>query len=200
MPVLTYLWIIPLLPLLGAAANGIFGGRWPKNAVIGRRAFLDDAGLSRRARSGARISGPFAGPDSLDQNLLHLDFRRRISGRLRAAGRPAYRDHAAGRHRRGLADSHLFHGIHARRSGLPPIFLLPESLHVFHAGADAGGQLPADVCRLGRRRAVQLPADRILLPEAIRHQCRQQSVLGEPHRRFRIPAWRAADFPHVRHA
>jgi NADH-quinone oxidoreductase subunit L len=33
MPVLTYLWILPLLPLLGAAANGIFGSRWPKNAV-----------------------------------------------------------------------------------------------------------------------------------------------------------------------
>jgi NADH-quinone oxidoreductase subunit L len=33
MPVLTYLWIIPLLPLLGAAANGIFGGRWPKNVI-----------------------------------------------------------------------------------------------------------------------------------------------------------------------
>jgi NADH-quinone oxidoreductase subunit L len=33
MPVLSYLWIIPLLPLLGAAANGIFGGRWPKNVV-----------------------------------------------------------------------------------------------------------------------------------------------------------------------
>jgi NADH-quinone oxidoreductase subunit L len=33
MPVLSYLWIIPLLPLLGAAANGIFGARWPKNVV-----------------------------------------------------------------------------------------------------------------------------------------------------------------------
>ncbi|HXP79036.1 MAG TPA: NADH-quinone oxidoreductase subunit L [Verrucomicrobiae bacterium] len=33
MPVLTYLWIIPLLPLLGAAANGIFGVRWPKNVI-----------------------------------------------------------------------------------------------------------------------------------------------------------------------
>jgi NADH-quinone oxidoreductase subunit L len=35
MPVLTYLWIVPLLPLLGAAANGIFGGRWSKGAVTG---------------------------------------------------------------------------------------------------------------------------------------------------------------------
>jgi NADH-quinone oxidoreductase subunit L len=35
MPALTYLWIVPLLPLLGAAANGIFGGRWPRNVVTG---------------------------------------------------------------------------------------------------------------------------------------------------------------------
>jgi NADH-quinone oxidoreductase subunit L len=33
MPVLNYLWIIPLLPLLGAAANGIFGRAWKKNIV-----------------------------------------------------------------------------------------------------------------------------------------------------------------------
>ena len=35
MPALTHLWIIPLLPLLGAGANGIFGGRWPKGVVTG---------------------------------------------------------------------------------------------------------------------------------------------------------------------
>src|SRR5271165_7607070 len=33
MPVLTYLWIIPLLPLLGAAVNGIFGGHWSKSVI-----------------------------------------------------------------------------------------------------------------------------------------------------------------------
>jgi NADH-quinone oxidoreductase subunit L len=33
MPVLNYLWIIPLLPLLGAAANGVFGGRWTKRII-----------------------------------------------------------------------------------------------------------------------------------------------------------------------
>ena len=35
MPVLTYLWILPLLPLAGAAANGVFGRRWPKSLVTG---------------------------------------------------------------------------------------------------------------------------------------------------------------------
>jgi NADH-quinone oxidoreductase subunit L len=33
MRVLDHLWIIPALPLLGAALNGIFGRRWPKRAV-----------------------------------------------------------------------------------------------------------------------------------------------------------------------
>ncbi len=32
-PMLEYLWIIPLLPLLGAAANGIFGAKWPNRIV-----------------------------------------------------------------------------------------------------------------------------------------------------------------------
>ena len=35
MLLLDYLWIIPLLPLAGAAANGIFGRRWPKKIVTG---------------------------------------------------------------------------------------------------------------------------------------------------------------------
>src|SRR5690242_1063986 len=33
MLILERLWIIPLLPLLGAAANGIFGSRWPRRGV-----------------------------------------------------------------------------------------------------------------------------------------------------------------------
>ena len=33
MLILKHLWMIPLLPLLGAAANGIVGARWPRRAV-----------------------------------------------------------------------------------------------------------------------------------------------------------------------
>src|SRR5262249_38910410 len=33
MLVLDYLWIIPALPLLGAAVNGIFGRQWPQRAT-----------------------------------------------------------------------------------------------------------------------------------------------------------------------
>ncbi len=33
MPILEHLWIIPLLPLLGAAINGLLGSRWPNKVV-----------------------------------------------------------------------------------------------------------------------------------------------------------------------
>ncbi len=44
MLILEHLWIIPLLPLLGAAANGLFGGRWPRRAV--NAVALGSTGLS----------------------------------------------------------------------------------------------------------------------------------------------------------
>jgi NADH-quinone oxidoreductase subunit L len=33
MPILEHLWIVPLLPLLGAAINGLFGKKWPNQVV-----------------------------------------------------------------------------------------------------------------------------------------------------------------------
>jgi NADH-quinone oxidoreductase subunit L len=43
-PILDYLWIIPLLPLLGSAINGIFGWNWPKSTV--NAVALGSTGLS----------------------------------------------------------------------------------------------------------------------------------------------------------
>ena len=34
-PMLEYLWIVPLLPLLGSAVNGLFGAKWPNKFVNG---------------------------------------------------------------------------------------------------------------------------------------------------------------------
>jgi NADH-quinone oxidoreductase subunit L len=34
-PMLEYLWIVPLLPLLGSAVNGLFGAKWPNKFVTG---------------------------------------------------------------------------------------------------------------------------------------------------------------------
>jgi NADH-quinone oxidoreductase subunit L len=43
-PILEYLWIIPLLPLLGSAINGLFGAKWPNKYV--NIAALGSTGLS----------------------------------------------------------------------------------------------------------------------------------------------------------
>jgi len=34
-PMLAHLWIVPLLPLLGSAVNGLFGAKWPNKMVNG---------------------------------------------------------------------------------------------------------------------------------------------------------------------
>ncbi len=44
MPILQYLWIVPLLPLLGSAINGLFGAKWPKSTV--NAVALGSTGLS----------------------------------------------------------------------------------------------------------------------------------------------------------
>jgi NADH-quinone oxidoreductase subunit L len=43
-PILEYLWIIPLLPLLGSAINGLFGTKWPNKYV--NIAAIGSTGLS----------------------------------------------------------------------------------------------------------------------------------------------------------
>jgi len=43
-PILEYLWIIPLLPLLGSATNGLFGAKWPNKYV--NIAAIGSTGLS----------------------------------------------------------------------------------------------------------------------------------------------------------
>src|SRR5271166_521405 len=44
MPILEYLWIIPLLPLLGSAINGLLGSKWPNKIVTS--VALSSTGLS----------------------------------------------------------------------------------------------------------------------------------------------------------
>ena len=78
--------------------------------------------------------------------------------------------------------------LHGARRRLLPLLRLLEPVHVLHADPGAGGQLSAAVRGMGRRGAVQLPADRLLLPEAQRHHGGQQGVHRESHRRLRLLA------------
>jgi NADH-quinone oxidoreductase subunit L len=67
-PILEHLWIIPLLPLLGAAINGLFGAKFSKTVV--NTVALSSTGLSFLAALGAVIE--FVGPQG--GQLFHKAF------------------------------------------------------------------------------------------------------------------------------
>ena len=68
----------------------------------------------------------------------------------------------------GTLDRHLLRRLHARRSGLSALLRRGVAVRLLDDAAGAGRQLPAAVRRLGRRRPVQLPADRLLVHQARR--------------------------------
>ena len=108
---------------LGAAANGIFGGRWPKSVITAVALSSTTLAFLAALEAGPRILSPALRHRFLWIDLVfHLDFRGRLPRGFRAAGGPAHGHHAAGGYRRGLADSHLFHRLHARRSAATGAF------------------------------------------------------------------------------
>ena len=163
MPILENLWIIPLLPLLGSAINGLLGEVAEQDRQCGRGR-LDGP----RFRAALEAVREFSTLSAEQIPYIKQYFTWIAAGtfprRIRSPGRSTHRRDAAGRHRRRLAHPHLFHRIHGARERLLPLLLLPQSVHVFHAHPDPGRELRAALRRLGRRGPLQLPADRVLLP------------------------------------
>ena len=86
------------------------------------------------------------------------------------------------------------------RSQLLPLLRLPEPVHVFHADADPGQQLPGDVHRVGGRGPRVVSADRILVHQRLGGIGWKKSLHRQPHRRLRIPDCTVPDHPALRHA
>src|SRR5438309_9291508 len=80
MLILEHLWIIPLLPLLGAAANGIFAVRWPRSAV--NAIALGSTGLSFLAA--LEVAREFANLSADQIPLIRSYFTWVEAGSLRA--------------------------------------------------------------------------------------------------------------------
>ena len=82
------------------------------------------------------------------------------------------------------------------RQRVRALLLVPEPVLLLHAGAGARLELPGDVRRLGGRRPLLVPADRLLLQEAVGRRRRQEGVHRQPHRRLRVHPRHAADGRH----
>ena len=184
----SYLFLIPLLPLFGFLFNFTVGVRLLGTKAGGRSgegaparpASARGAGRGRerarllRAFGAGRASGARGGGRRDRRNALHLAARR--GGRDRGAARrgciqrrvglpagPAVVADGARRDVRRLPDPRLLDRLHGPRPRLPALLGVPEPVHVRDADAGAGGELRGAVRRLGGRRPLLLPADRVLV-------------------------------------
>ena len=173
-------------PLIGNLAGQAGHHR---RAVRRRGAELADLPrLPRRARSTAQV-----------EPVARLDPVGRPAGRLGAARRRADRGDAGGGDHRLQPRPPLQLGLYG--GGPEPAALLRLSVAVHLRDADAGDrrQPRPDVLRLGRGRPRLLPADRLLVPQAVGQCGGAEGVRRQPRRRFRLqrsassaPSWCSA--------
>ena len=200
MPALTYLWIIPLLPLLGAAVNGIFGGRWPKASSRPSRFPRRRSPFSPRSKSCANSSrspadqipwtqsyftwisaGGFRADFALQVDQLTVIMLLVVTGvgwliHIYSTG---YMHDDPG-YRRFFSYLNLFMFF------MLTLVLAANYLLMFVGWEGVG---LCSYLLIG-----------FWFLKQVRHRRRQQGVLGKPRRRLRFPARRVPDLPHVRHA
>ena len=132
---------------------------------------------------------------------VHLDFVRRLHGRVHVAGRSAGVGDDPDHHRDRPADSHLLDRLHARgeRFGVRPLLLVPQPVRRVHARARPRRELPRDVRRLGGRRPLLVSAHRLLVSEEVGVRRRQEGLHRQPDRRLRVHPGRPAPVRALRH-
>ena len=161
------LWLIPALPLAGFLVLALVGRRL---SARGRRRRRRRARSALSAVAGDRcvalgfLAAPPAGSayhaDALDLDAASAASTPAIAFYLDALSLVMI----AGRHLRRLPDPPLLGRVHGRRRGLQPLLRLHEPVRRLDADPGAGRQPAAALPGLGRRRPVQLPADRLLVP------------------------------------
>ena len=185
MLILNHLWIIMALPLLGAAINGLLGKNWPKsliNSIAVGSVSLSFLCVLELIREFAQLPAdqiPWIG------RLFHLDHRRQRSAstsRLQVDQLTIVMLLVV------TFVSSLVHiystGYMAHEGGYYRFFSYLNLFVFFMLTLVLGANLHRHVRRMGRRGLVQLPAHRLLVPEAVRHRRREKSFHHHAPRRF----------------
>ena len=181
---------IVFLPGLGALIVGLFG------RLLGRPSVRADHDRAPRRLLPALLAGAVArrlrARDGARRHRAvdHLGRARRLLGvphRHADCGDVRRRDDGVG------ARPRLLDRLHGRGPLAPALLCLSVGLQLRHADAGDGRQPGAAVLRLGGRRPLLLPADRVLVPEARGERGGHQGVRREPRRRLRLRA------RHLRH-
>ena len=159
----------------------------------------DAGGVERADRCGA-AAARLGGHARLRRRSLGVDPGRRLPCRARDPGRPADRLPADRRHDDRPAGPRLLDRLHEPRPRVLAVLRVPEPVHVLDAAARPRRQLAGRVRGMGAGRPVELPAHRLLVPQAERGSRRQEGVHRQPGRRRRVRARDHGHLPEHRHA
>ena len=139
----------------------------PGRACIGLPSpFGRGAGVRASALASESQARPHPSPLPEGEGTYRPRPSRDLPRRRRPAGRSAHGRHAGHGHVHLAAGGHLLDRLHARRPGLLAVLHLHRPVRLLDDHAGLGEQLRALVCLLGGGGLVQLPADRLLVPEA----------------------------------
>ncbi len=176
-------WVCLLSPLAAALAITSAGRALPRRAAgwIATASTSVSFVAARRRVPEASVRGPGPAPSPVDG--LDVARRRRPPRRPDDPRRPAERLHDAGRLRRRLADRRVLDRLHARRPGRAPLLRVHGAVRVLDAHARPGRQPAAAARRLGPRRPLVLPADRLPPRAAERDRGCEEGVHHERRRR-----------------
>ena len=173
------------LPLAGFLLTGLVGRRLGDRPwIISVTAILAATADRQRARAGGP---PGSGARAPRLHALHLDPGRGPPGRGRLPLRQPDRGHAHRGHLDRRAGARLQHRLHGPRPGQVALLRLPQPLHVQHAAARPGGQLPRHLRGLGAGGPVLVPAHRLLVPAARSCPGLQEGLPRQPRGRPGLP-------------
>jgi len=151
MPILEHLWIIPLLPLLGATVNGLFGRTW-SNKIVNSVA-IGATGLSFLAALEAVREFFLLSPEQIPWVKQYFSWIE--AGNFRAGFDLQVDQLTVVMLLVVTGVGWLIHiystGYMAHEGGYYRFFCVPQFVHVLHADPGDGGELRFVVCGLGRR-------------------------------------------------
>ena len=197
---LDYLWLIPILPLLGFLINGCFGlWRVSRGGERPAKPFVYTVACGFVLISFLLSLGCFWELTQLDPHdrIQEIDVISWIPGPAirMASGELANFEVSWGLQLDPLSAvmilvvtgiGFLIHvysiGYMAEEGGLLSLFLLPEPLHVHDADPSPGQQLPGHVRGVGRCGALLLSFDRLLHGEEECRGCGQESLRSQSDR------------------
>ncbi len=172
---------------------------WPKPYVTSQDGFsydwipggavsVNQGAEARRDRTAKQVEGQLAAmtPEQRVSTAICGREAPRYAAehRVELSTRSAVVDLHADRHRRRPLHLCVCHRLHAWRDRVLSLLRLHGPVHVCDARAGDGLELPDDVCRLGRRGSLFVPADRLLLRSPGSRQRFTQGIHNQSRRRL----------------